>query len=542
CLPNLFQSLPAHPSLSHYPPQSLPVPSQCPFFLKRVLFVPPSPFKAHPSPSQFPVEAHSVSVHTSQGVRGAGGLPPGVLPPPVAPGPVRSFPSFPLSPGPGRAWRRERTSPGAGAAPGVSRDRFVLRPRGSGSIAVLCRYRRSGASRGAPGASRCCAGTGGAGRAAGPREHRGAVPVPAERDEPRGPGSIAVLSRYRLPGGAAGPGEAPGAIPVPAERGEPRGHGPGGGGGSTTRPRALPPALSPAARGSGSFRFRFPPGSRPRSAPDPAAAPGSARTGPRPPAMQGKVAISSSSPVVAASSPPPAQARPSPISTEQIFRLPGRLRDVLYEILQFIKTQRRALVCSPLLSSPFRKARSTEEGADCSAEAAPVVSSWLGCAEQPLFHSHTKPLNLSHHSSGSSCRPGAICSFPATLSAPVDGKIADCRLLWEYVYQLLADRRYEPYIRWEDREAKVFRVVNPNGLAQLWGNHKNRMNMTYEKMSRALRHYYKLNIIKKEPGQKLLFRFLKTPGEVVHEKSSKLEQLENEDHEDLKEDPVEVSP
>ncbi|NWX56920.1 ETV7 factor, partial [Promerops cafer] len=227
--------------------------------------------------------------------------------------------------------------------------------------------------------------------------------------------------------------------------------------------------------------------------------------------------------------------------------------DVLYEILQFIKTQRRALVCSPLLNSPFRKARSTEEGQViwevCSdaagqnyAEAAPVVSSWLGCAEQPPFHSHTQPLNLSHHSSESSCRPGAICSFPATLSAPVDGKIADCRLLWEYVYQLLSDRRYEPYIRWEDREAKVFRVVNPNGLAQLWGNHKNRMNMTYEKMSRALRHYYKLNIIKKEPGQKLLFRFLKTPEEVVREKSSKLEQLENEDHEDFKEDALGVSP
>ncbi|NXE98191.1 ETV7 factor, partial [Menura novaehollandiae] len=244
--------------------------------------------------------------------------------------------------------------------------------------------------------------------------------------------------------------------------------------------------------------------------------------------------------------------------------------DVLYEILQFIKTQRRALVCSPLLSSPFGKARSTEEvqviwevcsdeaghnhvpqgvylgffaGTDCSAEAAPaVLSSWLGCAERPVFRSHAEPLNLSHHSSESSCRPGAICSFPTTLSAPVDGKIADCRLLWEFVYRLLSDSCYEPYIKWEDKEAKVFRVVNPNGLAQLWGNHKNRLNMTYEKMSRALRHYYKLNIIKKEPGQKLLFRFLKTPGEVVHEKSSKLEQLENEDHEDLKEDPLEVSP
>ncbi|NXV80313.1 ETV7 factor, partial [Atlantisia rogersi] len=244
--------------------------------------------------------------------------------------------------------------------------------------------------------------------------------------------------------------------------------------------------------------------------------------------------------------------------------------DVLYEILQYIKTQRRALVCSPLLSSPFREARTTKEGmmengscpssrtypqllsrldyyifpgTDCGAEAAPAaVSSCLARAEQPVSCSHAEPLNLSHHSSEGSCRAGAGCSLPTALPAPADGKIADCRLLWDYVYQLLSDRRYEPYIKWEDKEAKVFRVVNPNGLAQLWGNHKNRMNMTYEKMSRALRHYYKLNIIKKEPGQKLLFRFLKTPGEIIHEKSSKLEQLENEEHEDLKEDPLEASP
>ncbi|NXF36249.1 ETV7 factor, partial [Nyctibius bracteatus] len=228
--------------------------------------------------------------------------------------------------------------------------------------------------------------------------------------------------------------------------------------------------------------------------------------------------------------------------------------DVLYEILQYIKTQRRALVCSPLLNSPFREARSTEEGmmesGSCPSSrtcpqlqrAAPVaVSSCLDCAEQPVSRSHGEPLNLSPHSLEGSCGADAICSFPTTLLAPVDGKIADCRLLWDYVYQLLSDSRYEPYIKWEDKEAKVFRVVNPNGLAQLWGNHKNRMNMTYEKMSRALRHYYKLNIIKKEPGQKLLFRFLKTPGEIIHEKSSKLEQLENEDHEDFKEDPLDVA-
>ena len=48
----------------------------------------------------------------------------------------------------------------------------------------------------------------------------------------------------------------------------------------------------------------------------------------------------------------------------------------------------------------------------------------------------------------------------------------DCRLLWDYVYQLLSDQRYQPFIRWEDQESLVFRVVDPNGLARLWGNHK----------------------------------------------------------------------
>ncbi|KAM9268569.1 transcription factor ETV7 isoform 3-T3 [Morus bassanus] len=287
--------------------------------------------------------------------------------------------------------------------------------------------------------------------------------------------------------------------------------------------------------------------------------------------MQGKVAVSSSSPTVAASLPSPSQARHTPISEGEIFKLPGRLilkmETELFQRLPLVsgiqpslwskddvihwlrwaekeyslrqtdesKFEMNGKALCILTKDDFRY-RAPSSGTDYSVEAAPVaVFSCLDCAEQLASHSHTEPLNLSHHSSEGSCRADAICSFSTALSAPVDGKIADCRLLWEYVYQLLSDSRYEPYIKWEDKEAKVFRVVNPNGLAQLWGNHKNRMNMTYEKMSRALRHYYKLNIIKKEPGQKLLFRFLKTPGEIIHEKSSKLEQLEDEDHEDLKE-------
>ncbi|CAM9552260.1 unnamed protein product [Lampetra planeri] len=128
--------------------------------------------------------------------------------------------------------------------------------------------------------------------------------------------------------------------------------------------------------------------------------------------------------------------------------------------------------------------------------------------------SEEQPLNLSHQPQEASSSDQPI------------GRIADCRLLWDYVYHLLSDYRYESYIRWEDRELRVFRIVEPNGLAKLWGMHKNRVNMTYEKMSRALRHYYKLNIIKKEPGQKMLFRFLKSPEEIVQSKTDKLERME----------------
>ncbi|XP_072801218.1 transcription factor ETV7 isoform X1 [Vicugna pacos] len=215
------------------------------------------------------------------------------------------------------------------------------------------------------------------------------------------------------------------------------------------------------------------------------------------------------------------------ILTKDDFRLraPGS-GDVLYELLQFIKTQRRALVCGPFFGGAFRQTALTQP-CSCSLEESirPLqVTPKRGLLLQPpdpglgssLSHrngpdpaswplSREESLNLSHWAE-LGCRAEGVCSFPRTPQAPIDGRIADCRLLWDYVYQLLSDTRYEPYIKWEDKNAKIFRVVDPNGLARLWGNHKNRVNMTYEKMSRALRHYYKLNIIKKEPGQKLLFR------------------------------------
>ncbi|KAM5170420.1 transcription factor ETV6 isoform 2-T2 [Mantella aurantiaca] len=140
-----------------------------------------------------------------------------------------------------------------------------------------------------------------------------------------------------------------------------------------------------------------------------------------------------------------------------------------------------------------------------------------------------KPINLSHREEMAYMNHVMVSMSPPEEQTMPIGRIADCRLLWDYVYQLLSDTRYENFIRWEDKESMVFRIMDPNGLARLWGNHKNRTNMTYEKMSRALRHYYKLNIIRKEPGQRLLFRFMKTPEEIMSGRTDRLEHLESQE-------------
>ncbi|XP_052271597.1 transcription factor ETV6-like isoform X2 [Dreissena polymorpha] len=94
------------------------------------------------------------------------------------------------------------------------------------------------------------------------------------------------------------------------------------------------------------------------------------------------------------------------------------------------------------------------------------------------------------------------------------GNSPECRLLWEFIHLLLSNRKYTTYVSWENQEDYVFRINNPTGLAELWGQQKNRSNMTYEKLSRALRYYYRMNIIKKVPGKRLTYRFLQSPSKI----------------------------
>ncbi|XP_050299949.1 ets DNA-binding protein pokkuri isoform X2 [Anthonomus grandis grandis] len=98
------------------------------------------------------------------------------------------------------------------------------------------------------------------------------------------------------------------------------------------------------------------------------------------------------------------------------------------------------------------------------------------------------------------------------------------RLLWDFLQQLLNDpaQRYTSYIAWKNRETGVFKIVDPPALAKLWGIQKNHLSMNYDKMSRALRYYYRVNILRKVQGERHCYQFLRNPAELKNIKNISL--------------------
>ncbi|KAF9412977.1 hypothetical protein HW555_008674 [Spodoptera exigua] len=117
--------------------------------------------------------------------------------------------------------------------------------------------------------------------------------------------------------------------------------------------------------------------------------------------------------------------------------------------------------------------------------------------------------------------PNYAPSIPATTQAASSG---NGRLLWDFLQQLLNDpsQRYTNYIAWKNRETGVFKIVDPAGLAKLWGIQKNHLSMNYDKMSRALRYYYRVNILRKVQGERHCYQFLRNPTELKNIKNISL--------------------
>merc|ERR1712211_50000 len=97
---------------------------------------------------------------------------------------------------------------------------------------------------------------------------------------------------------------------------------------------------------------------------------------------------------------------------------------------------------------------------------------------------------------------------PSKNPVPQQRKKGSTLKISQWIVKLLRDPETNPsVIMWEDEPAGKFRVINSNAFAQLWAVEKKNPAMNYEKLSRAMRSYYRNKEIEMVKGERLTYKF-----------------------------------
>lgn len=102
------------------------------------------------------------------------------------------------------------------------------------------------------------------------------------------------------------------------------------------------------------------------------------------------------------------------------------------------------------------------------------------------------------HSVGSNGSTGS----PYSVGTGNNGQVQ----LWQFLLEILTDREHTDIIQWVGTDGE-FKLTDPERVARLWGEKKNKPAMNYEKLSRALRYYYDGDMISKVSGKRFAYKF-----------------------------------
>jgi len=108
----------------------------------------------------------------------------------------------------------------------------------------------------------------------------------------------------------------------------------------------------------------------------------------------------------------------------------------------------------------------------------------------------------------SSSRRISICRSPSQRPVPQRRSPGTKLKITQWIVELLRNPKYNPkVITWVDEKCGVFMIKDTATYAKLWGKIKHNDNMTYEKLSRAMRYSYKNDELRMVPEQRLTYKF-----------------------------------